>query len=357
MKMNVVVVDDTQINVTLLSHLVAKLEDCVSIGFTVPEEGLAWCAGNVPDLVMVDYMMPELDGIEFIRRLRAIPGHEDVPVLMVTANDQLKVRHQALEAGANDFLTKPIDKTEFIARTRNMLSLRRAQRKMADHAAWLETEVKKATAEILVRERETLVRLFKAADSRDPETGAHIQRVAHFAKLIAARLGLSEEQQNILLEAAPMHDIGKVGIPDSILLKPGQLDEAEFNTMKRHTIIGFEILHGSQSPVLQAAAQIALGHHERFDGSGYPSGIKGEAIPLVARICAVADVFDALTCERPYKTAWETDRAVEYLREGAGNHLDPVCVAAFLADWDAVLSIRSRFRDVDDETARALGVG
>lgn len=347
MQMNVVVVDDTQINVTLLSHLVAKLEDCVAIGFTAPQEGLAWCAGNVPDLVMVDYMMPELDGIEFIRRLRAIPGREDVPVLMVTANDQVKVRHQALEAGANDFLTKPIDKTEFIARSRNMLSLRRAQRKLADHAAWLEAEVKKATAEILMRERETLVRLFKAADSRDPETGAHIQRVAHFSKLIAAHLGLPEEEQNMLLEAAPMHDIGKVGVPDSILLKPGRLDEAEYSLMKCHTIFGFEILQGSQSPALQAAAQIALGHHEKFDGSGYPNGIKGEAIPLVARICAVADVFDALTCARPYKKAWELDRAVAYLRNGAGSHFDPVCVTAFLADWDAVLAIRNRFRDDD----------
>jgi putative two-component system response regulator len=154
----------------------------------------------------------------------------------------------------------------------------------------------------------------------------------------------------MLLEAAPMHDIGKVGIPDHILLKPGRLDVAEFEIMKRHSILGYEILHGSQSAMLQAAAQIALGHHEKFDGSGYPYGLKGEEIPLFARICAVGDVFDALTSERPYKKAWEDDRAVALLRDGMGSHFDPACVEAFLEDWDAVLAIRNRF--VDDETEK-----
>lgn len=350
MKMNVVVVDDTPINVTLISHLVGRLEDCFATGFTVPQEGLAYCVEQVPDLVIVDYMMPELDGIEFVRRFRACHGCGDIPVLMVTANDQIEVRHQALDAGANDFLTKPIDKAEFMARTRNMLSLRRSQRKLEDRAAWLAEEVKKATAEILARERETIVRLSKAADSRDPETGAHILRMSHYSKLIAAQLGLSEEDQEMLLEAAPMHDIGKVGIPDHILLKPGRLDVAEFEIMKQHAIKGHQILNGSQSTMLQAAAEIALAHHEKYDGSGYPNGLIGEAIPLFARICTVGDVFDALTSERPYKKAWEDERAIALLREGAGSHFDPACVDAFLADWDGVTAIRERFKD--DEVER-----
>ncbi|MCX7192754.1 MAG: response regulator [Proteobacteria bacterium] len=348
--MNVIVVDDTPINVTLISHLIRKIDDCVPVEFTDPQKGLAWCLAQVPDLIIVDYMMPELDGIEFVRQFRACPGREDIPVLMVTANDQIEVRHQALEAGANDFLTKPIDKAEFMARTRNMLSLRRSQRKLEDRAAWLAEEVKKATAEILARERETIIRLSKAADSRDPETGAHILRMSHFSRLIAANMGLSEADQDMLLEAAPMHDIGKVGIPDHILLKPGRLDVAEFEIMKQHATKGYEILNGSQSAMLQAAAEIALAHHEKYDGSGYPNGLAGNNIPLFARICAVGDVFDALTSERPYKKAWEDDRAIALLREGMGSHFDPVCVEAFLKDWEAVTAIRTRFKD--DETER-----
>lgn len=356
MKMNVIVVDDTPINVTLISHLVRRLEDAVPVDFTDSVKGLAWCVEQVPDLVIVDYMMPEIDGIEFVRRFRACPGREDIPVLMVTANDQLEVRHQALDAGANDFLTKPIDKAEFMSRARNMLSLRRSQRKLEDRAVWLAEEVKKATAEILERERETIVRLSKAADSRDPETGAHILRMSHFSRLIAMQMGLPEADQEMLLEAAPMHDIGKVGIPDNILLKPGRLDVAEFEIMKRHAMLGYEILNGSHSAMLQAAAQIALAHHEKFDGSGYPNGLKGEDIPVFARICAVADVFDALTSERPYKKAWEDERAIALLREGAGSHFDPVCVEAFLADWNGVMAIRNRFRDDEAEkSAHKLG--
>jgi len=351
MKLNVLVVDDTQINVTLISHLITKLEDSVAIGFTVPEQGLAWCNENLPDLVIVDYMMPVLDGIAFIRRFRTLPGCGDIPVLMVTANDQIEVRHQALEAGANDFLIKPIDKTEFTMRARNMLALRRSQRKLGDHAAWLQEEVKKATADILAREREMTLRLCKAAESRDPETGAHILRMAHYTKLIAAGMGWSEAEQEMLLDASPMHDIGKVAIPDNVLLKPGRLDEAEFAIIKTHAQHGYEILKGSHSAILKLAAQIALGHHEKFDGSGYPNAISGEAIPLAARICAVADVFDALTSERPYKKAWDLERAADFLREGAGSHFDPVCVKAFLAGWNEVLEIRNRFHDEDTNRA------
>jgi putative two-component system response regulator len=351
MDFNVVVVDDAPVNVKLMSYLTERLEDCTAIGFTSAPEALAWCEKSEPDLLLVDFMMPELDGIEFLRRFRALPARAEVPFLMITANGDVSVRHAALQQGANDFLTKPIDRTEFMARARNMLSMRRSQRALADRADWLAGEVRRATADILSRERETVLRLSRAAESRDPETGAHVHRMAHLSRLIAANLALPQDEQDLVLEAAPMHDIGKVGIPDHILLKPGKLDEAEFAIMKRHTVIGHEILAGSSSTMLQAAAQIALGHHERFDGGGYPHGVSGTDIPLLARICAVADVFDALTSVRPYKPAWDEERAVAYLREAAGRQFDPDCVAAFVADWPAVRAIRQRYCEPPAEPA------
>lgn len=348
MQMHVVVIDDTPVNVALLSQLVAKMPDCTAVCFADPQLGLDWCTHNVPDLVIVDYLMPSMDGIAFISAFRAAPGREDIPVLMVTANSEIAIRHKALDVGANDYLTKPVDKTEFMTRARNMLSLRRAQRRLELQAARLQDDIRLATAAVLARERETVLRLSRAADSRDPETGAHISRMAHYSKLIAAGLGLSPEDQDMLLAAAPMHDVGKIGIPDSILLKPGRLDASEFEVMKRHAQMGFEILAGSQSPSLQSAAIIALGHHEKFDGSGYPDGLVGEAIPLFARICAVADVFDALTSERPYKKAWDLGVARDFLQEHSGTHFDPACVQSFVNAWAEVLEIRDAYSDTKD---------
>lgn len=343
----VLIVDDTEINLILFGALVKKLENCVPITFISSTEGLAWAQVNDPDLIIVDYMMPELDGIEFIQRLRATPGKEGVPILMITANDQKQVRYRALDAGASDFLTKPVDKIEFLARASNMLALSDVRKKLADRATWLAEEVRKATSEIVQRERETVIRLSKAAEYRDPETGAHILRMAHFSELIAKGLGLSAVDQELLLEAAPMHDIGKVGIADGILLKPGRLTPDEFEVMKQHAMFGYEILKGSSSKVLQAGADIARAHHEKFDGTGYPQGLQGESIPIFSRIVAVADVFDALTSERPYKKAWSLEQAVDHLKANAGTHFDPLCVDAFLAQWEAVLEIRQRFAELD----------
>lgn len=345
MPQQVLIVDDTEINLILFGALVKKLDDCQAHVFADSRQALAWVTDNVPDLIIVDYMMPELDGIEFIRLVRDMPGRKLVPILMITANDQKQIRYNALDIGANDFLTKPIDKVEFLARARNMLSLNQARKHMADHASWLAGEVRKATQEIVQRERETIFRLAKAAEYRDPETGAHILRMAHYSKLIARALGLSEDDQQLLLEAAPMHDIGKVGIADKILLKPGRLSPEEFDVMKQHAMFGYGLLSGSSSRLLQAAAEIAKGHHEKFDGSGYPDGLSGHDIPIFSRIVAVADVFDALTSERPYKKAWELDAAVEFLTNGAGTHFDPACVKAFLSVWDDVLLVRSKYQE------------
>jgi putative two-component system response regulator len=344
----VLIIDDTEINLILFGALVKKLDDCVPHTFAHARDALAWTKDNVPDLVIVDYMMPDLDGLEFIRLMREMPGRDGVPVIMITANDQKQLRYRALDLGANDFLTKPVDKVEFLARTRNMLLVSDARKQLADRAAWLADEVRKATAEIVERERETVIRLCKAAEYRDPETGAHILRMAHYSRLIAAGIGLSVADQDLLLEAAPMHDLGKVGIADKILLKPGRLDEEEFEIMKQHAIYGFELLQGSSSRVLQAGAEIAKGHHEKFDGSGYPDGLRGTDIPIFSRIVAVADVFDALTSERPYKKAWTLEEAVDFLVAGSGKHFDPDCVRAFLNAWDDVLGIRDRFTEESD---------
>jgi len=349
--MKVAIVDDTQINVTLMQALVNRIEGCQPLGFYESSAGLQWCIDNPVDLVIVDYMMPAPDGIEFIQRFRAVPAKAEVPILMVTADHEKEVRYRALESGANDFLTKPIDRIEFTSRVKNMLAIRRSHLALADRAAWLADEVAKATAEIREREREAVYRLARAAEFRDPETGAHIQRMAHYSKLIAAGIGLDKSQQELILEAAPMHDVGKLGTPDAILLKPGKLLPEEFEVMKLHASIGWEILRDSAAPTLQTAAEIARTHHEKFDGSGYPRGLKGEDIPLFGRIVAVADVFDALTSARPYKPAWELERAWEFLCSGSGSHFDPRCIDAFMAAREEVLKIRARFRDPDEPDA------
>ncbi len=341
--MKVLIIDDAQLNVTLLKHLVSKMPDCEAVCFTDPLAAMEWCQVNEPDLLVVDYMMPILNGLELTQRFRA--HYPDIPVLMVTANYEAELRYQALQLGVTDFLNKPLDNVEFLARARNMLALRMSHKKLSDRAAWLAQEVRKATAQIVAQERETIFCLAKAAEYRDPETGAHIIRMAHYSKHIARVLGLSVGQQELLLDAAPMHDIGKVGTPDMILLKPGKLTDAEFSIMKQHAVIGYEVLNTSSSPLLKTAAEIAHTHHEKFDGSGYPRGLRGDDIPLFGRIVAVADVFDALTSERPYKKAWSIEQATQMLRDWAGVHFDPLCVDAFLTDFADVLEFKNKFMD------------
>lgn len=343
--MNIVIVDDDQDSVSLLLQMLSSIEGCSTICFTEPRKGLEWCARSDTDLVILDYAMPDMDGIEFLRRFRALEGKRDIPLLMVTVVHEKSVRYQALEMGVTDFLTKPVDSIELVARVKNMLALRRSHKQLSDLAGWLSQEVSKVTDEIVSREREIIIRLSKAAEYRDPETGAHVLRMAHYSQLIAKNLGLALQDQDALLEAAPMHDIGKVGIPDYILLKPGPLSPAEIIIMRQHAQIGFEILKGSESRILNVAAQIALTHHEKYDGSGYPYGLKGDDIPIYGRIVALSDVFDALLSHRPYKEAWEVERVAETIRAGVGSHFDPACVDALFNDWQAVQAIMQNFRN------------
>ncbi len=348
--LDIVLVDDAPIAIALLKRLVGNLPDCTPVPFTRPAEGLEWCQLHDPDMVIVDYMMPAMDGIEFTRRFRQLPGKAETPVLMVTASDDRDLRHRALNLGINDFLTKPFDPIELKARVRNMLALRSSQRHLAHRAQLLADEVAKAakaTLEVVARERETLLCLGRAAEHRDPETHEHITRMSNYSRMIALRMGLSEAEAELLLLAAPLHDIGKLGTPDSILLKRGKLTPEEFTIMKQHTVIGARILSHSESPILQAGAEIAISHHEKFDGSGYPYGLSGKAIPLFGRIVAVADVFDALTSERPYKHAWPLDRALALMHDSKGSHFDPECVCAFMDVLDEVLALKARFRDAD----------
>jgi response regulator RpfG family c-di-GMP phosphodiesterase len=343
--MKIVIIDDTPVNLALMQALVNRVEASDTLCFSDPELGLAHCLTHQPDLMIVDYMMPVLDGLELIRRFRAEPHNTDVPILMVTAAHEKEVRYMALESGATDFLAKPIDKNEFIPRARNMLRLRQHSLMLANRANELAEAVRRATFDIHERERETVTRLAKAAEFRDPETGSHILRMAHFSAMIGRELALDSETCEMLLAAAPMHDVGKLGTPDAILLKPARLTPEEFEIMKQHASIGHEILKDSASPVLRMAAEIALTHHEKYDGTGYPRALAGDDIPLIGRIVAVADVFDALTSARPYKRAWTINDARAFLEQGRGSHFDPRCVEVFLKCWDEVLAIRERFED------------
>lgn len=348
------VIDDNAINLALFKGLLARLPGCEAVLFDEARAGLAWAQQQRPDLIVLDYMMPGLDGVALIEQLRATAGCEDLPVLMITADADKDTRYRALNAGATDFLTKPVDRLEFSARVRNLLQLSRARGALQAHADGLAAQVRQATAALRMRELETVLRLSRAAEFRDPETGAHILRMAHYAQLIGRRLGLPEPELDLLLHAAPLHDIGKVGIPDHILLKPGKLTPEEFEVMKQHARHGYDILKDSASAYLRAGADIAHGHHEKFDGSGYPQGLAGEAIPLFSRIVAVADVFDALTSQRPYKPAWPLERAHDFIVDASGQHFDPACVDAFIGGWAEVLEIRERFRDDETELARQV---
>jgi two-component system response regulator RpfG len=342
----VIIVDDQSTSRAILEQVVRGIDANIDVhAFESPIEAVRWATGRVADLVLADYEMPEMDGIEFVRRLRLLPEYGHVPVVMVTVNDNRKVRYAALDVGVTDFLNKPIDARECLARCRNLMTLRRQHLVLEDRRKLLENLVQEATQDVREREKETLYRLARAGEFRDSETGNHIFRMARYSRLIATAIGLNSGEAETIELAAPLHDIGKIGIPDQILLKPGKLSSAEAVEMRRHPQIGYEIIKDSPSTYLRMGALIALGHHEKFDGSGYPHGLVGDHIPLPARIVALADVFDALTSQRPYKSAWEPDAAYDYIARQRGSHFDPRLVDAFLEARDETLRIRGELSD------------
>ena len=340
------VVDDQSTGRAILEQVVRSLDERVSVeGFGRPVDAVLWATRHIADLVVIDYMMPEMNGIELAKRLRALPGYEHVPIMMVTAHDDRKVRYDALDAGVTDFLIKPVDARECMARCRNLLTLRRQHLALEDKRRLLEGMVDEATREVRDREKETLMRLARAGEFRDEETGYHLVRMARYSRLIADTIGLEREEAETIELAAPLHDIGKIGIPDQILLKKDKLDGMEWDTMRSHPLIGHEILKGSASKYVRMGSLIALGHHEKYDGSGYPNGLVSDHIALCARIVAVADVYDALTSARPYKKAWSSEEAFVFLRQQRGKHFDPHLVDAFIGVQRDVERIQREMRD------------
>lgn len=346
-KKHVLIIDDQNTGRTILQKVIQQIADNLEVhAFDNPTEALKWIDQHDPDLIVTDYRMPEMDGVEFIREVRQRPHCENVPVMMITVVSEKEVRYEALEAGATAFLTRPIDQIECRTSCRNLLKMHEQHLIIQDRADWLARQVEVATDQITQREKETILRLARAGEYRDEGTGNHVIRMAKYSRQIAEALGCFSKQDCEDLEyAAPMHDIGKIGIPDGILLKPGKLNEYEWDIMQTHTTIGHAILSDSQSRYMQIGAVIALNHHERFDGKGYPNGLKGEEIPLIARVVAVADVFDALVSARPYKHAWDTEEAIAYIQQQAGTHLDPQCVDAFMQRIGVIKQIKADYAD------------
>ena len=342
----VLIIDDLFSSRLLLAEIVRQVDSKLNLElFETPARALEYARTNRVDMILTDYKLPEFDGIELVRRLRALPHCVDVPIVVITVVDERRIRYDALEAGATDFLIKPLDEHETRARCANLLELRRHKIVLSDQARVLQYQVDKSVAEIHERELETLSKLAKAGEHRDETTGNHLTRMARYSALVGYNLGLGAETVHVLEVAAPMHDIGKIGIPDSILLKEGPLSPAETEIMRGHPRIGYDILKGSPSKYLSMGAIIALGHHEKYDGTGYPNGLHGEDIPVVARVVAVADVFDALVSERPYKRPWSIQEAVEYMKSQRGKHFDRLCVDAFLSDPSRIEAIRAQLAD------------
>ncbi len=339
------VVDDEPANLMLVERMLGLTGYRNIVTTSDPREVVRLYAEFHPDLILLDLNMPHLDGFQVMELLKAEHGNALAPILVLTAQQALDYRVRALQGGARDYLTKPFERAELLARVRNLLEAQLLHNMLLGQNAWLEERVLERTRALRQSHLEMVRRLGRAAEYRDNETGLHIIRMSKTSALLGKALGFPDEECELLLHASPMHDIGKIGISDQILLKPGKLEPHEWEIMKTHASIGAAILDGDDSPLLVMARQIALTHHERWDGSGYPNGLEAENIPMVGRIVAVADVFDALTSERPYKKAWTVEQALDYVREQSGRHFDPTVVEHFHKVLPEVLDIHQRYAE------------
>lgn len=333
----ILLVDDMPENIDILNAILAphyRTKAAVS-----GERALRIAAGDdKPDLILLDVMMPEMSGHDVCKRLKRNSATSKIPVIFVTAMNETHDEKLGFELGAVDYITKPISPATVLARVRTHLAL-------YDQARELERLVRQRTAELETTRLQIIHRLGRAAEFKDNETGNHVIRMSHYARLIAEAMGLAAHSVELLFHAAPMHDVGKIGIPDNILLKPGKLDAVEWEVMRQHPAMGAEILGTHAHPLMQAAHEVALTHHEKWDGTGYPKGLRGEEIPLFGRIVAIADVFDALTSARPYKEAWSVDDALAMIDAGAGKHFDPGLLQPFKAVMPEILEIKERYAE------------
>ena len=326
----ILAVDDEASNLQLLRQI---LQDHYRLRFAKDgPRALDLAREELPDLILLDVMMPGMSGYEVCAALKADPALAAVPVIFVTALNDTSDEVEGFEAGAVDYITKPVSPPIVRARVRTHLSLVRME-------------------ELRASRLEIVQRLGLASEYKDNETGLHVIRMSHFARVLGLAAGMTEAEADDLLHAAPMHDVGKIGIPDRVLLKPGPLDPDEWKVMQSHALIGAEIIGEHHGGMLGLARNIALTHHEKWDGSGYPNGLAGNDIPLEGRICAIADVFDALTSIRPYKKAWTEAEALDFLVKQKGKHFDPVLVDMFLAQMPAIRAIRERWAEQDETPA------
>ncbi|MGB4361068.1 MAG: HD domain-containing phosphohydrolase [Rhodoferax sp.] len=341
----ILIVDDEPANLKLLDKMLGGQGYQNLVLVADPREVIDRYRKARPDLILLDINMPHLDGYQVMAQLKALNDPLLPPIVILTAQHGKDYLLRALAAGARDFIGKPFDRNELLMRVRNLLDAQLAHRMVHDQKAVLEEMVRARTEELHRTRLQVVQRLGMAAEYRDEETGYHILRMSHVCALLARAVGWSELDCDLILNASPMHDIGKIGIPDAIMLKPGKFEPHEWDIMKTHAAIGGKLLDGDDSTLMRMAREIAVTHHEKWDGSGYPNGLAGAAIPQSGRIAALADVFDALTSVRPYKKAWTVEAAVELITANSGQHFDPQLVEVFLQELPGIVAIRERFAE------------
>lgn len=338
-------VDDEPVNLKLLQKILGGQGYTNLVAISDPRQVLEAYQQVRPELILLDINMPHLDGFEVMEQLKGLNDPLLPPILILTAQQGQDYLLRSLSLGARDMLSKPFDRTELLMRVRNLLEVHQAHQYVHDQKSLLENLVQERTQELNQTRKEVIRRLGRAAEFRDNETGFHIIRMSKYSAVLARSLGWSEADCELLLNASPMHDVGKIGIPDQILLKPGKLEPDEWECMKRHALIGAALLSGDPSRLFIMAQEIAATHHEKWNGQGYPEGLAGEAIPQSGRITAVADVFDALTSERPYKKAWTVEAAVDLIQREAGEHFDPEVVEHFVKCLPEILEIKKYYAE------------
>lgn len=341
----ILVVDDEPQNVELLTELLSHEGYQNILCETDPEKALSFYNHIDFDLILLDIKMPKIDGFEVMAQIEQINKPLSPPILVMTAQKDQKLCNRALSCGGTDFIYKPFDSEEALNRINNLLVAHNYRKRLSNNNINLEYQVQHRTKALLDTQLKVIKHLGSAAEFRDNETAAHTMRVGEYSKLLARGYGLNSKTAELILHAAPLHDIGKIGIPDSILFKPGKLTPDEWEIMKTHTSIGAKILEKDEEPLIKLAHSIALSHHEKFNGEGYPNGLSGNNIPIEGRIVMLADVYDALTMKRPYKPAWSIADTTKFIKQSSGSQFDPDLVALFLTLQDDFIEIGNRFKE------------